>query len=138
MAVASAYDLPYFDDCFEAAISIFSPISAEEAARVLKPDGKIIMVGPGPQHLRGLASVIYDKLVPHGGNFGVLDASPFFRLIAHDSLQRDIVVDNEHIIDLLKMTPYYWHANPEKQRLLRERTELETTLDFTVRVYAKP
>lgn len=137
LAIASAYALPYFDGTFQIAISVFSPISAEETARVLGPDGKVIMVGPGPQHLRGLASVVYDQAVPHEANFAALDRSPDFRLAHSESLTRTITVRGEHILDLLKMTPYYWRTSPERQEYLSELDQLNTSLDFQVRIYEK-
>ena len=44
------------DDCVDVVLSVFSPRNAEEFARVLRPDGCVITVTPGPDHLIELRS----------------------------------------------------------------------------------
>lgn len=43
--------LPVVDDGVDAVLSVFSPRNATEFARVLRPDGCVITVAPGPGHL---------------------------------------------------------------------------------------
>lgn len=137
LSVSSAYQLPYFDQCFEFALSIFSPICPEEASRVLKDGGRIVMVGPDKDHLKGLVSHIYDETLPHEGNHLVLDDDERFQLSEERSLKQSIVVEGEDIRDLLRMTPYYWHTSEEKKEKLLALPTLETEIDFYIRVYSK-
>ncbi len=137
LAVASAYNLPYFDDQFGIALSVFSPVSPEEFLRVLSKNGIVILVGPGKGHLSGLAEKIYDNVVAHEGNYKVLGDSEQFELIEQHDINEVIEVQGKHIINLLMMTPYYWHTKPEQQKELSELDTLSTPIHFQINIYRK-
>lgn len=134
-AVASAYQLPFADHVFDAALSVFSPYSVEELRRVLKPKGYFVAVGPAAQHLNGLAEKVYDDVREHTGNTGDAKYLDQLVLVYKNSIQQQAVVKGSDIFDLLTMTPYYWQCSEEKQQYLSELDELATTLDFEVQVY---
>ena len=69
LVVDSAYKVPLFDNSIDTALSVFSPICPDEAARILRTDGVLVMVGPGEEHLTGLTAHIYEQHQPHAGNF---------------------------------------------------------------------
>lgn len=133
LAVDSAFHIPLFENRVDTAISVFSPISCEETARILKPGGTLIMVGPGEDHLSGLTELIYDRTVPHAGN--PLDATAQFTLQESIEIKRDISVNGSDILDLLTMTPYYWQARPEQQEMLAKLDKLETAIHFYLKIY---
>ncbi len=135
LAVASAYDIPFFANSFDVALSVFSPLCPMETARVLKPKGTLIMVGPGANHLNGLTDKIYTEHQPHRGNFRTVDDSKNFTLRTQLNICEEICVTGTHIQDLLAMTPYYWHTQPEQQAALAELGQLSTTIDFDIRIY---
>jgi 23S rRNA (guanine745-N1)-methyltransferase len=137
LAVASAYAIPFADGAFDTALSVFSPVDAGETARILAPGGRIIMVGPGGQHLRGLVSHIYDRALPHQGNYQALDAAPQFKLVDQFELKQTTTIAGEDILPLLTMTPYYWHTRPEQKDRLSALDQLETPLHFIVKTYEK-
>ncbi|MGB2376029.1 MAG: hypothetical protein ACPH45_06080, partial [Porticoccaceae bacterium] len=134
-AVDSAFSIPLFDQSIDSAMSIFSPIAAKEASRVLKPNGRLIMVGPGEEHLTGLTAQIYEKTLARTGNFGVLDSTEHFTLIEEVELSEELRIEGAAIADLLHMTPYYWSAKPQQQAHLESLQRLETPAHFTIRVY---
>jgi 23S rRNA (guanine745-N1)-methyltransferase len=133
LVVDSAFNIPLFENRVDTAISVFSPISADETARILKPGGTLIMVGPGEQHLSGLTQLIYNKTVPHAGN--PLDTDAQFILRESSDIKRNISLQGSDIIDLLTMTPYYWQARPEQQQMLSTLDKLETAIHFKINVY---
>jgi 23S rRNA (guanine745-N1)-methyltransferase len=137
LCVASAYDLPFFDESFSSIVSVFSPVSASEIERLLKSDGNIIMVGPAEEHLKGLTAHIYDEVLEHKGNYSVIDESESFVLKEQIEIKEEIVVKQEDILDLLRMTPYYWQITVEKKEKILALSELRTTVHFYVRVYGK-
>ena len=137
LCVASAYDLPFFDEHFSSIVSVFSPVSASEIERLLKVDGSIIMVGPAEEHLNGLTAHIYDEVLPHKGNYSVIDESEKFILKEQIEIKEEIVVKQEDILNLLRMTPYYWQITVEKKEKILALAELRTTVHFYVRVYGK-
>lgn len=133
LVVDSAFNIPLFENRIDTAISVFSPISGEEAARILKPGGTLIMVGPGEQHLSGLTEIIYDKTVPHAGN--PLETTGQFSLQESIEIKETISVKGSDILDLLTMTPYYWHTRPEQQALLAKLGKLATPIHFYIKIY---
>lgn len=137
LIVDSAYNLPLFNTSIDVVLSIFSPLCPKETARVLKPGGVLIMVGPGEQHLSGLTTHIYDQHQPHQGNFKLIDEQGLFALKKSTNLQQNISVKKTDIENLLTMTPYYWHTSPEQKKLLSSLPVLITPIEFHLRVYEK-
>jgi 23S rRNA (guanine745-N1)-methyltransferase len=133
LVVDSAFNIPLFENRVDTAISVFSPVCVEETARILKPGGTLIMVGPGEQHLSGLTEIIYDKTVPHAGN--PLQNTAQFSLQESIEIKEDISVNGSDILDLLTMTPYFWHTRPEQQELLAKLENLETLIHFYIKIY---
>lgn len=134
-SVASAFDIPLFDNCCDIALSVFSPLCPSETARILKPGGKLVMAGPGANHLNGLVRCIYSEAVEHKGNFREMDSSTLFKKEKTLSVTSEITVANEDIMDLLRMTPYYWHARPEQQEALANMQVLNTSIHFEINTY---
>ena len=138
LSVSSAYDLPFFSNSFDTIVSVFSPVSASEIGRLLKSEkSKIIMVGPAEEHLSGLTRHIYDEVLPHKGNYSVLDDEESFVLEEQIEIKKEITVKKEDILDLLRMTPYYWQTTVEIKEKILALEELKTTIHFYVRVYKK-
>ena len=138
ISVSSAYALPFFDNNFDTIISIFSPISAYEIDRLLKSEnGKIIMVGPAEEHLKGLTEHIYDEVITHKGYYSVLDDENAFVLEEQIEIKEEIIVKKEDILDLLRMTPYYWQTTIEIKEKILSLNELKSTIHFYVRIYRK-
>ncbi len=135
LAVASTYDLPFFDNQFDAALSIFSPLSPMETLRVLKPGALLVMVGPGPAHLKELAAMIYKTPRAHKGNFDILRDNDRFARLASETLTTEVTVTGDALPDLLRMTPYYWQATPEQQRQLFELPMLNVKCQFEIQTY---
>ncbi len=134
LAVDSAFSMPLHSDSIDCAISIFSPVSAKDTARVLVPGGSLIMVGPGEQHLSGLTAHIYSDRVPHQGN-NLDDSLGDFSLQETLEIKDSITITGPDILDLLKMTPYYWHARAEQQALIANLKTLETVIHFMIKIY---
>ncbi len=138
LSVSSAYDLPFFSNSFDTIVSVFSPVSASEIGRLLKSENsKIIMVGPAEEHLSGLTKHIYNEVLPHKGNYSVLDDEESFVLEEQIEIKKEITVKKEDILDLLRMTPYYWQTTVEIKEKILALEELKTTIHFYVRVYKK-
>ena len=135
LLVDSAYKIPLFENSIDTALSVFSPICPNETARVLSNGGILIMVGPGEDHLTGLTAHIYDQHQPHSGNFKILDEHADFTLVDKVEIKAEINVEGEEILDLLTMTPYYWHTSVKQQALLATLDKLSTPIHFYLRTY---
>lgn len=131
-AVASVYRLPFDDGVFDAVIDVFSPRPYEELLRVLRPGGLLVVVTPGPDHLRQLKAMVYDAPRPHVDDDvvpveGSLVPVRFTVDLAEPRLRRA----------LLEMTPYWWSTTEER----RARIEAELTtvdVDMVLATYRRP
>jgi 23S rRNA (guanine745-N1)-methyltransferase len=95
------------------------------------------MVGPAEEHLKGLTAHIYDEVLPHKGNYSVLDDKKEFIFEKQIEIKEEITVKKEDILDLLRMTPYYWQTTVEIKEKILALDELITTIHFYIRVYKK-
>lgn len=136
LAVASAYNLPFHDKKFQILYSVFSPVCPIQSARVLEDNAIIILAGPAQEHLSGLTKYIYENLVPHSGN-QILDDSDIFELLETVEVKEKIYVEYEDIINLVKMTPYYWHMTQEQLEQITSLENLETVIHFYIKKYRK-
>ena len=60
MLVANLASIPVGDSCVQGAVHLFAPFNAEEFSRILAPEGVLLSVIPGKNHLMGLKKVLYD------------------------------------------------------------------------------
>ena len=137
ISVSSSYDLPFFGNSFQTILSVFSPISPTEVERLLKSEGHIIMVGPAQEHLKELTAHIYDEVIPHKGNYSVLEDDQAFVLEEQIEIKEKITVQQDDILDLLRMTPYYWQTTIEIKEKILALSELKTTIHFYIQIYRK-
>lgn len=134
-AVASLFELPVEAGWADLAVNIFAPYSEEEFGRVLHQDGMLVMVFPGPRHLYGLKSFLYEE--PYENevkNYQLKGFSFTGRVTVGDSIR---VVGAQNIQNLFSMTPYYWKTSLEAANRLKELTELETEIQFDLLFYRK-
>jgi len=134
-AVASMVNLPILSSCLDGIVRILAPGGEAQFSRVLKPSGKLFTVVPGPKHLFGLKQLIYQTPRQHDQEEAVPDG---FELSERARITYSIHLKaSEDIMNLLAMTPYYWHIDPVTQRRVEERSELQTEVDFIVTVYRR-
>jgi 23S rRNA (guanine745-N1)-methyltransferase len=131
--VGSIYHLPILDSSVDYILNVFAPFKEEEFLRVLKQDGVVLKVTPGAQHLMGLKKALYDN--PYL-NHEELPQLASFEVIESISLRYEIQLNHsDDIVNLLKMTPYFWNTNINKtSEFIQNTTKLETELDFVVTV----
>jgi 23S rRNA (guanine745-N1)-methyltransferase len=131
--VGSIFHLPILDNSVDCIVNIFAPFKEEEFQRILKENGIIIKVTPGAQHLMGLKNALYDN--PYENDERMPEIS-CFEIVKSINLKYEIQIDNsEDIINMLKMTPYFWNTNISRVNDFIENTsELETELDFIISI----
>jgi 23S rRNA (guanine745-N1)-methyltransferase len=131
--VGSIFHLPILDSSVDYLLNVFAPFKEEEFQRVLKEDGFIIKVTPGAQHLMGLKKALYDnpylneEEMPNTMNFEIVESI---------NVSYNIEINNpEDIVNLLKMTPYFWNTNINKiNEFIANTTQLETELHFIISI----
>lgn len=134
-AVASIAEIPLADKSVDRVINIFAPESLKEFSRVLKKDGRFITVQPLENHLFELKEKVYNK--PYKNPSPLLEKEGF-ELISTEKIKYEICLDNnEDIVNLFKMTPYYYKTSAKDQQKLQNLNTLTTTIEFFVAVYGK-
>lgn len=119
-AVASAFDLPFYDRAFDVAVSVFAPRAYEELTRVART---VVTASPGPDHLDGVRRLVYATPRPHAPrpHASAADRRVRFTLTLEDP---------DDVAHLLHMTPYWWQAAPSVRESVPDR--LETTVDVVI------
>ena len=134
-AVGSVFSIPFADSSVDVLLNIFSPEAFGEFNRVLKKGGVLIRVIPLENHLFGLKKAVYDT--PYFNE-------PIPNEINGFAFENEIVVkniielsSNEDILNLFRMTPYYYKTGIKDQQKLEEISTLFTEAEFGIRIYRK-
>lgn len=134
-AVASAFHIPVSDGSCDVMMSLFAPYCGEEFSRILKSDGKMVLVIPSENHLWELKKAVYDKPYLNEVKDYALDG---FNILEKTKVQSVINLENnEDIRNLFSMTPYYYKTSTEGQQRLSALNTLETQIGFEILVYTK-
>ena len=134
-AVASAFDSPVNDCCFDIALNIFSPLCIPELSRILKSGGYFLYVVPAPDHLWEMKELIYEnpyKNVDEKQEYDGFDFSDKIRVRYTEE-----ITSNESIKALFGMTPYFWHTPKAYMSKLDNIHSLRVTVDFFILIYKK-
>lgn len=132
--VASAKELPYPADSFDAILLLCAPFQASELQRVLQDEGALVLVSAAPQHLLEFKQGIYQQVKLHSDAIRVIEG------FVHKQRQHCAFVLNqlspESYLSLLNMMPLGWKLTEEqKQTLCARLTQLQA--DFYIDVYRK-
>lgn len=133
--VSSVYDLPVENDSMDLVLSVFSPVHPAEFKRVLKGNGHLIIVSPGENHMRDLAELIYNEFRPHEYNIIENMDDNFEHVLTNRKTFEINITNSETLLDLLKMTPYYWNTSKEGQEKINNCKDITITCDFNITVF---
>ncbi len=134
-AVASVYRLPLADGCADLLLNVFSPLAADEFARVLRPGGHYLYVVPSARHLWQMKEVLYDR--PYE-NPVKEECYPGFRHTDTVPVRTELdLQDPADWMALFHMTPYAWKTPREGVQRLEQLDRLHTEIGFDVHVYER-
>lgn len=132
--VASSQRLPFASGFFDAVLRIYAPCNAEELLRVVKSQGYVLTVTPGPRHLIEFKELIYQEVRLHDDSPEQMDG---FTLLEQHSLNYSMRLSSEMSAALLQMTPFAWRARPEVWGVLATTNEFDCETDFTLRLWQR-
>ncbi|MFA7382736.1 MAG: methyltransferase domain-containing protein [Desulfurivibrionaceae bacterium] len=136
--VASINDLPFLDSSLDLVLSVFSPANIPEFSRILKQNGSLVFVSPGPRHLNGLRRIIYPITREHEAPAIIEKARELFSPATVARITYPLTLaGNQTIMDLLAMTPYYWNIDLETKAKVAALDRLELDVDVELRVFRK-
>ena len=133
--VASGSKLPIQDNSLDYVICMFSYIDPVEYRRVLKKDGKLIVVSTGEYHLVEIKEVVYDKLKMeyYRPTEDIKDGYIYEKLV---NIKYETMIEtNNDIKSLFDMTPYRWKSPKDGVERLFQLGELKITVDVNVDVF---
>ena len=134
--VGSNAKLPVPSGTLDRVLCVFGfPVYAE-FARVLKTDGLLLKVDPGPDHLRELREIIYPSLKPER-TADKQSATGFTRVSCAPVRYALNLHGAEQIADLLAMTPHLYRVNAEGRAKAAALTTLSVSVDVQLTCFEK-
>ena len=133
--VASNKNLPIQDNSIDILISQFGFPVYSEFKRVLKPNGKIVLVDTAENHLLELRNIIYSEV--RTSKAPSIDSSfeYGFKLCDSERLSYKTKLNSQQeISNLLSMTPHLFRAKKEGKEAVKKIFEIEVTVDVTFRI----
>jgi 23S rRNA (guanine745-N1)-methyltransferase len=136
--VASNRRPPCLANSIDALLCLFGFPDYEAFAQVLKSDGWIVLVDPGPDHLIELRRIIYPKInKPPPARLDRAERAGF-RLSHEQPLQFQISLNQpDTIADLLTMTPHLYRANQAGKEAAEALKQIDLSVDVSLKVLVK-
>lgn len=133
--VGNVFHLPILDASVSGVMSVFCPYSSVEFARVIKQDGYLFIVSAGKNHLFELKEIVYQTPYLNKEEESELNN---FQLIEQFNLTYKMSLENnEDILALWRMMPYYHTTSKEDNSKLLALERISCTADFLVSVYKR-
>lgn len=130
--VGNSKNIPILSHSLDVITALFTVVNAEELKRCLKDNGYIIHVTANPYHLVEFKELIYDEIKIKSDQYIRL---PFSVVESYDYKQTIHLKNREDTLNLLQMTPHYYHIKKERRHVLDNLGEFDATIDIRITVY---
>lgn len=136
--VGSGAQLPVADGTVDIVSSLFSPLPIAEMQRVLRAQGYVLVVTPGPTHLWTVREGLFDEVRAHEPDKFLAGFEDLFDPPVRVDVRFPLQLPTTALKQLLAMTPYVWKAKPEKRAALEQFAQLadDTALFATEAVFS--
>lgn len=134
-AAASVYHLPIQDRSVDVLVNIFSPLAAEEFARVLRPGGLFCYAVPSARHLWEMKEVLYPT--PYENPVKREDYPGFAWRDVKEIRYIAELENTGDIMALFGMTPYAWKTPREGVARLESLERLRCQIGFDLHLYER-
>lgn len=138
-AAAASWDvyrpLPLVDSSVDVLLSVFAPRSPEEFQRVLRPEGRLLVVRPTAEHLAELREAVPGMIAIEAAKEDRLHAAldPHFELDSTEQLETFVELTPQRAVDLVGMTPSARHVDVAR---LHENAQLPDHVTLSVLISA--
>ena len=126
------FNNPLEDHCADKVVTIFAPIAKSEITRLLKTNGKFILVKPNVNHLIELKKAVYDN--PYLNEIEDYEIEGL-KLEKEINVSEHCELDNEDLNNLFMMTPYYHKTSTTDKNKLKNIDKLDVSFDFLIDIY---
>lgn len=130
--VGNSKNIPILDHRLDFVCALFTVVNKDELKRILKEHGYIIHVTANPHHLIEIKELIYDEIRIKSDKYLRLG---FQEVESYDFIRKVSISSREDALNLLKMTPHYYHIKKEKRGVLDTIQGLDITIDIKITVY---
>lgn len=131
--------LPVRDGAMSVVLNVFAPRNAAETARVLAPDGRLVVVSPTPAHLRELVTALELLTVGEDKAARVSASLSGFAETTQDTCEFMMSLAHEEVLALVGMGPSAWHVDAAalRVRVSALPAPVRVTASVTVTTYVK-
>ncbi|MFI6601729.1 putative RNA methyltransferase [Nonomuraea sp. NPDC050536] len=103
--------LPIADGVADAVLNVFAPRNGPEFARILRPGGALVVVTPGPGHLRPLVDELGLLSVDEDKERRLARSLPGFSEISRREVAFDLELTGAEVSEVVGMGPSAWHTD---------------------------
>jgi len=132
--VGNSKNIPLLDNSIDIILALFTVVNHQELDRVLKDDGFIIHVTANPYHLIEIKSLLYDEIYVKDDTYLRL---PFHQVNRFDLKKTITIIDHLDCLNLIKMTPHYYHIKLDRRSVIDTIENLDVTIDVKFTIYQK-
>jgi 23S rRNA (guanine745-N1)-methyltransferase len=129
--------IPFETASIDVCLNIFAPRNALEFARIVRPDGVLIVVIPDEHHLESLRNRFHLLDIESGKIQKISGQLSAFELIHSRHVTTSIALDARGLQDLVNMTPSARHVDEEANRLLSQMQDFATEISFDILVFSR-
>lgn len=130
--VGNSKNLPVEDQSMDFILALFTVVNHEELKRALHKDGYIIHVTANPRHLIEIKELIYDEVKIKSDKHIRL---PFSVVNSFDFIEQIAINNHTDALNLLKMTPHYYHIKKDKRSVIETIDNITVTVDIKITIY---
>lgn len=136
-AVAGTFRMPVLANAISVLLTHFSPVSADDFRRVVRPGGTVLVGGPGEDHLFSFKQLLYDTPARFEPSESLTEADGFESVNTHRIRYKLELRAPGQVANLLAMTPFYWTADQDAQTRLQVIDKLDTEVDVIIHAYRR-
>jgi 23S rRNA (guanine745-N1)-methyltransferase len=128
--------LPVRDGLVDRVLVVFAPRNGPETARVLRPDGRLVVVTPAADHLAELVGPLgLLRVDPDKGARTASSLEPHLRRVAASGHREELTLDHAAVRTLVGMGPHARHLRPaalaDRVAALPEPLRVTVAVDVT-------
>ena len=136
--VSSCKEIPIKTNTFDAIINIFAPYFDNEFNRILNDNKYLIIASCNTDHLYELKKEVYTNPY-HNENVSkeIFRLDSFNLLEEQDLTYKIFINNNDDLLNLFMMTPYYYKTKEDDFNKLKTIKNLDITISFKISVFIK-